>query len=58
MGAQLVLDARQGCLYCPWHGLALDLQTRTTNHPRYKTLKEFPAEVVGDELIIRLRGED
>ena len=41
MGAQLVYDAKEDKLVCPWHGLSFDLKTGESNHHRYKKVHEF-----------------
>ena len=52
MGAQMQFDVRRSCLHCPWHGLRLDLTTGHTDHPRYSRLREWQAQIEGDELIV------
>ena len=52
MGAQIQHSARRCALKCPWHGLELDLETGQTGHPRYPRLREWQAQLEGDELIV------
>ncbi len=52
MGSQLCYDALKGDVSCSWHGLRLCLKTGETNHLVYRKVREFSAEVQGEEIHI------
>ena len=52
MGAQLCYKKRAKILQCPWHGLTFNLESKESNHYRYKEVLEYKAEVIDGELLI------
>lgn len=54
MGAELVCVRKNSELFCPWHGLKFDLTDGGSNHPRYRHVKKYEAQIKDNFLEITL----
>ncbi len=54
MGAQLRYQPNMRRLICPWHGLSADIQSGCTNHPRYRCVREYPVEKLGNSWVVKI----
>lgn len=52
MGARLNWTPSKGAVACPWHGLEFKKETLKSCHHRYRTLKEYKADLTGEDLVI------
>ena len=56
MGAQLQYNRRGSQLSCPWHDLDFDIESKCSNHHKFKKCQEFSAEVTDGVLTIYRSG--
>ena len=47
MGARL--ESKGSELICPWHGLKMNWEKKTSNHSKYCRVQEYPVEVCYEE---------
>ena len=50
MGGQLRLRKSTMDYHCPWHGLTFSHEDFRSQHHKFKRIRAYEAEVVGDEL--------